>query len=211
MDLRHIWKPAGTFLNTPEKTKKEVNDEKGNTQIRQKFTQEEDELLRKLVAELGDYDWNTIASRMNGRTPRQCRERYRNYLSPSLVNGPWTQDEELLLIQKFRQHGPRWAKIVQYFKNRSDVNIKNHWASISHRIAKMNQIRNVKKEIINGIDASVKASVFLPIPQITIPPPQKVESPSIPEKPETLHEMVSLNGMFNIDLMDPFEFQNYDM
>jgi len=95
---------------------------------RQKFTPEEDNMLRSLVQELGDKAWKRIANRIGTRTTRQCRERYNNYLSPNLVNGSWTRQEDLVLISKVMELGPKWSLIVKFFNYRSDVNIKNRYS-----------------------------------------------------------------------------------
>jgi hypothetical protein len=47
---------------------------------------EEDDLLKQLVAE-GRKNWGQVASRIPGRTSKQCRERWYNHLDPSIVRG----------------------------------------------------------------------------------------------------------------------------
>ena len=174
--------------------------------IRRKFTKSEDEQLKKLVAELGDYDWNTIASRMKSRSPRQCRERYKNYLAPSVVNGPWTPQEDLLLLQKYQENGPRWAKIVQFFKNRTDVNIKNHFASIYHKLVKSQQMRMAKTEIIQQINESVRNNQ-VPMPQINMPEVvSKVESPEAVNINDPINDIFLSGNCLNFDIVDPFDF-----
>ena len=100
---------------------------------RQKFTIDEDNLIKDLVGKFGIKAWGKISLQLPGRTARQCRERYVYYLQPHLVNGPWTEEEEQLLIQKFQQYGSKWAKIATFFESRSDVNLKNHWAAMKRR------------------------------------------------------------------------------
>lgn len=95
---------------------------------RQKFTAEEDSRLIELVRIHGNRAWKKIASIMKTRTTRQCRERYINYLSPDVTNGPWSVQEDSLLIEKVHEMGPKWSKIAKFFQNRSDVNIKNRYA-----------------------------------------------------------------------------------
>lgn len=95
---------------------------------RQKFTAEEDKLLRDLVEEFGIRAWKKVSARMGTRTTRQCRERYNNYLAPTIKNEPWTQDEDNLLEEKVQELGQKWSKIAQFFNSRSDVNIKNRHA-----------------------------------------------------------------------------------
>lgn len=142
------------------------NDKKKSS--RQMFTPKEDKQLIELVKEYGDRNWRVISKKMENRTTRQCRERYRNYLSPNLTNGPWTAEEDLLLEQKYVELGPKWAAISQFFKNRSDVNIKNRWASNRHkalRVAPKNLVDNLiipKKQFINAIQA------IFPIKSMTV-------------------------------------------
>ena len=100
------------------------------------FSAAEDNTLRELVLEHGEKNWRVISKYMPNRTTRQCRERYKNYLAPNVTNGPWTTEEDLLLEQKYMEYGPKWATIAQFFKNRSDVNIKNRWASNRHKAAR---------------------------------------------------------------------------
>lgn len=100
---------------------------------RRMFSPEEDERLKMLVGKFGENNWKNIARQMPNRTTRQCRERYKNYLSPHLSNAVWTQEEDELLAQKFAEIGPKWAKIAGFFQGRSDVNVKNHWTTLCSR------------------------------------------------------------------------------
>jgi hypothetical protein len=111
---------------------------------RHKFMPAEDEMLRKLVDKYGETNWNLISSFMNRRNTRQCRERYKNYLSPSFRNTPWTPEEEEQLAQKVKELGPKWSVIARCFEARSDVNVKNHWASIACRNERIERYTRTK-------------------------------------------------------------------
>jgi hypothetical protein len=100
---------------------------------RQMFSAHEDECLKQLVSQFGNRDWKTIARQMPNRTTRQCRERYKNYLSPELSNLPWSPSEDLLLREQFAKIGPKWATLATFFSGRSDVSIKNRWATLNGR------------------------------------------------------------------------------
>jgi len=102
-------------------------------QPRKKFSPEEDTQLRQMVEKYGIKAWGKISELLPGRTPRQCRERYGNYLQPHLVNGEWSQEEEQQLIEKYHEIGPKWTKIASFFDTRSDVNVKNHWSAMKRR------------------------------------------------------------------------------
>jgi hypothetical protein len=99
-----------------------------------KFTQAEDFALTELVKKYGEADWSQIAAQMQGRNVRQCRDRWSNYLSPNVANGPWTQEENSLLIDKVQALGPRWTKISPFFPGRTEINIRNHWMIVSRSV-----------------------------------------------------------------------------
>lgn len=73
------------------------------------------------------------------RTSRQCRERWKNYLSPTVNNGAWTVDEDMKLGQLTDKFGSQWAKISQFFENRTDINVKNRWMLLQRAVKKNNR------------------------------------------------------------------------
>jgi hypothetical protein len=70
---------------------------------------------------------------MGNRSVRQCRERWTNYLAPSVINGVWSAQEDALLLEKFRLCGPHWKQMIQSFPGRTDINIKNHYMTLVRR------------------------------------------------------------------------------
>lgn len=149
---------------------------------RKLFSVEEDRMLRLLVMQYGPGDFKKIAAFMPGRTARQVRERYRNYLAPEINNGPWSRQEDDLLRAKFAEFGPKWSKISTFFPSRSDVSVKNRWTSICGR------------------------------PPVVAPVPPVVQAPVIQEVPAKPVDIPyqrdeSLPGLFDegdIFRMDPF-------
>jgi hypothetical protein len=91
------------------------------------FTSEEDALLISIVGTTQFTNWDFVAQRFQGRTARQCRERWVNYLAPHLRSGPWTAEEDQLLRAKVAQFGHSWAEISRVFYGRSENDIKNRW------------------------------------------------------------------------------------
>ena len=98
---------------------------------KRKFTPDEDKALNLLVNKYGTENWRLIAQEMNGRNPRQCRERWINYVSPKLSQAPWTHEEDLLLVQQYKMIGSRWHKLAQCFPNRSANNILIHFKNLN--------------------------------------------------------------------------------
>lgn len=91
------------------------------------FTKEEDEKIIALVKIFGKNQWTVISQFMEGRTAKQCRDRYSNYLIPGFFQGEWTEEEDKLLIKAYKEVGSKWSFIQNYFPNRSANNIKNRW------------------------------------------------------------------------------------
>ena len=117
--------------------------------IRRKFTQEEDTKLCQLVNQYGAKKWDQIAKMMPGRTGRQCRDRYRNYLIPGFFNGQWSQEEDELLHEKFNQMGRQWARMMQFFPGRSANSLKNRW---NYFVCRLNQEQKQNQNSTNQQD-----------------------------------------------------------
>jgi hypothetical protein len=101
-----------------------------------KFTAAEDTRLLDLVQQLGTKDWTVISSMMQTRNPRQCRERYNNYLNPELRNDSWTPEEDALLESKYEELGAKWSRIGRFFENRSDNALRNRSMMLSRHHSK---------------------------------------------------------------------------
>jgi hypothetical protein len=102
------------------------------TKRRGRFTPEEDDRLRKLIAELGPNAWELVSESMPERTVRQCRDRWCSYLSDVNKDTPWMPEEDALLLRKIDEFGPHWVRIAQDFPNRSNLTIKRRWLQIFH-------------------------------------------------------------------------------
>jgi hypothetical protein len=90
---------------------------------------EEDVRLLEIMGHTPVVNWDAIAQQVGGRSARQCRERWVNYLNPKIRNGPWTEDEDRLLVEKINELGHCWASIGRHFNGRSESDVKNRWYS----------------------------------------------------------------------------------
>lgn len=100
---------------------------------RKKFSAEEDVRLRSLAQMFCCRNWDLIASFMPGRTGRQCRDRYRNYLVPGYTSFEWSDEEDQILRKKQAEMGKQWSKIAAFLPGRSPNAIKNRWCYfVSH-------------------------------------------------------------------------------
>ncbi|KAM0752978.1 hypothetical protein T439DRAFT_286847 [Meredithblackwellia eburnea MCA 4105] len=95
--------------------------------VRGPWTKEEDDKLKLLVDRYGSEKWVAIASEMNSRSGKQCRERWHNHLDPSIKKGDWTPEEEELIYTLYAKWGSRWAEMAKHLPGRPDNAIKNFW------------------------------------------------------------------------------------
>ncbi|CAK9784766.1 hypothetical protein CC85DRAFT_285241 [Cutaneotrichosporon oleaginosum] len=90
-----------------------------------RWSPEEDELLRKLYAELGP-QWKAIALRIPGRKDDQVSKRWRDVLAPELTSKkPWSDEEDALLLALLEEKGPKWTAIAEQLPGRSPIACRN--------------------------------------------------------------------------------------
>lgn len=140
-----------------------------NEKGRKRFTKEEDNCIREMVNKYGEHNWDLIAEKMNKRSARQLRERWRHYLSQNITKNPWNSEEDFILEYVYWQIGPRWSTIALYLPGRTDVNVKNRWTLLERRKSKIFQnnmkIQNSYLEmkaqnptIANNVNTSVECN-----------------------------------------------------
>lgn len=115
-----IYKPLDQVINSDEFTRK------------LHWTKEEDEALVDLISRSKPKAWNLIARLLNSkihksipvRKGRQCRERWLNFLDPSLKKDSWTVEEDQLLLSLHNEFGNKWSEISKRINGRNERNVK---------------------------------------------------------------------------------------
>jgi hypothetical protein len=147
---------------------------------RNKFTHDEDERLVQLVGKYGSDNWEDIAKALGtGRTKRQLRERWQNYLNPDL-SPQYSPEEDKQLESLYEQHGSQWAKIAGMLGNKSAISARNRYRTLQS--LKQKGLRPEYSEE-SVTDSSAHTSDSEPVIEATIEPIE-----------------------FNISHLDEFEF-----
>jgi hypothetical protein len=138
--------------------------------VKGSWTREEDDVILNFVLQNGVKDWAKLALLLNGRTGKQCRERFKNHLDPGLLHKPWTDDEDKQLIDLHKQYGNQWTRIASLMDGRTDNCIKNRWNStLKKRIERMQngapliQKRGRKRSEYYGIQ-----KIVIPAPEVEL-------------------------------------------
>ena len=93
-----------------------------------KWSEDEDELLRRAVKEFGGKNWKKIASRLKGRTDVQCLHRWQKVLRPGLVKGPWTAEEDHIVVDFVKKNGTKkWSHIARQLNGRLGKQCRERW------------------------------------------------------------------------------------
>jgi hypothetical protein len=94
---------------------------------KEKFESSEDALLLEVVRNIGADNWRAVALHIPGRTPRQCRERWTNYVNPGLTGAQWTDAEDEAILKSVREIGFKWSVIARCLPGRAKNGVKNRF------------------------------------------------------------------------------------
>jgi hypothetical protein len=110
--------------NDEEDSKNKINDSIKNG----KWTEEEDEQLKRLVTQLGAKNWKKVSLSIPTRSAVQCLHRWTKILQPGLVKGPWTIEEDKKLTEWVNKKGPhKWSHCAEAIPGRSGKQCRERW------------------------------------------------------------------------------------
>ena len=94
-----------------------------------RWTKEEDSKLRAAVQIAGLDNWLVVAEQFLGgqRTDVQCLHRWQKVLQPGLVKGPWTKEEDQIIIDCIEAAITKWADISDRIPGRIGKQCRERW------------------------------------------------------------------------------------
>ncbi|NXV36391.1 SNPC4 protein, partial [Rissa tridactyla] len=103
---------------------------------RKEWTKSEDQMLLELVQEMrvgSHIPYKKIAYYMEGRDSAQLIYRWTKSVDPSLKKGPWTPEEDAMLLAAVKKYGERdWYKIRTEVPGRSDAQCRDRYLKALH-------------------------------------------------------------------------------
>mmetsp|Transcript_16559 Transcript_16559/g.15856 ORF Transcript_16559/g.15856 Transcript_16559/m.15856 type:complete len:97 (+) Transcript_16559:119-409(+) len=89
---------------------------------------EEDNLITKYYSKFGR-NWALIAKKLKGRSGKQVRERFINYLEKKELSKEdlFTAEEDELILRYFDIHPHDWTKIARLIPNKNASSIKQRY------------------------------------------------------------------------------------
>ncbi|NXJ45990.1 SNPC4 protein, partial [Spizaetus tyrannus] len=103
---------------------------------RKEWTKAEDQMLLELVQEMrvgSHIPYKKIAYYMEGRDSAQLIYRWTKSVDPSLKKGPWTPEEDAMLLAAVKKYGERdWYKIRTEVPGRSDAQCRDRYLKALH-------------------------------------------------------------------------------
>ncbi|KAH0795992.1 Myb-like DNA-binding domain containing protein [Histomonas meleagridis] len=100
----------------------------GSTSKNQKWSPEEDALLREIVSSQQSINWKSAEARFPGKTSQQIFERWTKVLDPKLTKGSWTRQEDEIIINFVAANGCKtWTKLASLLPGRIGKQCRERW------------------------------------------------------------------------------------
>jgi hypothetical protein len=166
--------------------------------LRKRFMPEEDKLLKQCVHRGKLKTWEAISQLLPGRSARQCRDRYNNYLFKQISNAKWTEEEDQIILSMYEKIGSKWTKIAKSLHGRSGNNVKNRWYKF---LSKKKTIKRFKEEPVLPVEEKPKVD-------------DTNESLKIEPKeaPLMIEDFDNLEKIFDLDIFkDPTLSEQFDV
>ncbi|KAI8545185.1 hypothetical protein RHMOL_Rhmol07G0022000 [Rhododendron molle] len=116
------------------------------------WTEEENKILAFAVQKFNGRNWKKIAECVPDRTDVQCLHRWQKVLNPDLVKGPWSKQEDELIIKLVEEKGTqKWSEIAKCLPGRIGKQCRERW--YNHLKPEINKTPWTKEEELALVSA----------------------------------------------------------
>lgn len=96
-----------------------------------KWTNEEDQILRKAILYYGPKNWQQISYCLEGRNNSQAFHRWMKGINPKIKRSKWSFEEDLTLGIALKIYGnKKWSKIANHLGGRTDIQCRERFCNI---------------------------------------------------------------------------------
>lgn len=95
-----------------------------------------------------------ISKYLNGRLPKQCRERWCNQLDPTIRKDSLTEEEWKIVKMGHMKYGNKWSEIAKHLNGRTPNHIKNQWNAMMRK--KSSDLHSMSSEDDSDLDSNNK-------------------------------------------------------
>ncbi|OMJ91404.1 hypothetical protein SteCoe_6090 [Stentor coeruleus] len=109
------------------------------------WTKQEDKILNEAIKKFGIRKWVLVSEQVSSslsyiRSPKQCRERWSNFLKKILKKTPFDDDEIRTIYSNQALIGNKWSKIAKKLPGRGENQIKNFfYATVRRNLRRFNK------------------------------------------------------------------------
>jgi hypothetical protein len=141
------------------------------------WTKEEDDALQQMKLRDPSMSWSQLATYVQGRCGKQCRERWNTILDPGIKHTPWTPQEDAVLLDQWEQFGNQWSIVARYLPGRSQTKVRDRWKALQRAVKRdggNNNAKLEKKVLVGRSTSNGKANAPSAKTRTRTPPPPTV-------------------------------------
>ena len=94
------------------------------------WAEQEDYVILLAVQKYGTINWNKIASLLHFKTPSQCRQRFKEYLNPTIKTSIWSEEETNMLLKLTKRFPNQWRTISGCLEGRTAQQCKEKFENV---------------------------------------------------------------------------------
>jgi hypothetical protein len=141
-NMAHVSAISPTNRSSPDKESPPKSGSPNKKNPPKTWSRQEDAQLLSLVQRMQHpVKWSYVAQNMEGRSGKQCRERYVNHLNPLLKHCDWSPIEDATIFHLYNITGSQWATMSKMIPGRTDNGIKNRFHNLRRQLEREDEQR----------------------------------------------------------------------